>query len=433
MSSHFSAAVLSVGDELVLGQTLDTNSRWISQRLRDAGIMPVEHVTVPDDLARHVAALKRLAEEHQLVISSGGLGPTADDLTRQALAEAAGDTLVEDALALEDVRAFYASRGREMPALNRVQALRPSRGQSLPNLHGTAPGLFARVGACDVICLPGPPGELKPMFESQVTPRLRPPPGRTVATRALHCFGIGESDLATRLGPLMARGGELLVGTTASGGVVSCRLRYEGPLPRAMAEQELDRVEGELRAKADAYIFGDGDETLASAVVHRLASKGETLGTVESCTAGGLSSMVADVPGASSVLLGGLVTYSNALKSLLAGVSADLITVHGAVSGPIARAMAEGGVAALGVQHCLGITGIAGPTGGTPGKPVGTVYIARAERGASTEIRRFAFSGDRQAIREWSAKSGLAMLRMHLDGIRHVRLLRQHDEEPLRA
>lgn len=430
MTAHATAAILSIGDELTLGQTLDTNSKWLSERLRDLGIVPVEHVTVPDDLPRHVGALRRLAGEVDLILCSGGLGPTADDLTREALARAAGDVLVEDDLALAQVESFFAARGRAMPPINRAQALRPSRGTSLSNLNGTAPGLFATIGACDVLCLPGPPGEMRPMFEQQVLPRLRPPVGRTVRTRAMHCFGIGESDLATRLGPLMRREageGGVLVGTTASGGVVSVRMRYEGPIPAGRAEEAIDRIAADVRSVAGDFIFGSGDETLAGVVVAMLRSRGERLGVVESCTGGLLGAAITDVPGSSDVFAGGLVTYLDDLKVRSAGVPADVLAANGAVSSATAAAMAEGGLERLGTRHCLAITGIAGPGGATPGKPVGTVFIARARRGGTTDVRRFAMAGDRGAVREWSVRTALAMLRFHLAGLDAVKLLRQVD------
>lgn len=441
-AAHERAAILSVGDELSLGQTTNTNSRWIAERLTGAGILTVEHVTVADDEADLAATLRRLAAKTDLVIVTGGLGPTLDDLTREALARAMDDSLVEDAIALEQVQAWFVSRGRVMPELNRVQALRPARATSLPNLHGTAPGLHGRLDRCECFCLPGPPREMQPMFHAQVAPRLRPPPGRTIATRVLHTVGIGESDLATRLGPMMKREGDegVLVGTTASGGIVSVRLRYEGPLAPYDADNLLEKHMREVRVRAGAYVFGTGDDTLPGVIIKLLRDRGERVGAVESCTGGLLSGMLTDVAGSSQVFAGGLITYSNALKQSLAGVDAALFTPEGpgAVSRECALAMATGGLERLNVEHCLAITGIAGPGGAVPafgtrpGKPVGTVYIARASRQAgagrvSTEVRHFTMAGDRASVRDWSAKSALAMLRLHLVGAEELKLLRQVD------
>jgi nicotinamide-nucleotide amidase len=426
-TAHATAAMLSVGDELTLGQTLDTNSKWIAAALRDVGIVTVEHVTVPDDLAAHADALRRLASKVDLIVSTGGLGPTADDLTRQALSQAMGDRLIEDEVSLAQVRAWFSGRGREMPAINARQALRPASASALQNLYGTAPGLLATIGSCDVFCLPGPPGEARPMWNSCVVPRLRPPQERTVRTRVLHTFGIGESDLATRLGDLMARDRSPMVGTTASGGVVSCRLRYEGPLPPDDADALLESSAREVRARAGEFVFGEGDETLADAVLGLARAAGQTLGVVESCTGGMLGEMLTEPAGASSVFMGGLLTYSNAMKTALAGVESDLLgeAGPGAVSAETAASMARGGLDRLGVDHCLAVTGIAGPGGGSASKPVGTVWIALASRGREVDVRRFRMGGARGAIRDWACKAALAMVRQRLSGVGPVNLLRQ--------
>jgi len=438
--THARAAILSVGDELTLGQTLNTNSRWLAERLASLGILTVEHTTVPDDQAAQSAAIRRLATCVDLVIVTGGLGPTADDLTRHALADAMDDALIEDPLALAQVESWFAASGREMPLINRVQALRPRSAASLSNLNGTAPGLYAAFTTGDnsssIFCLPGPPREMMPMFEAQVLPRLAPPSGRTVRTRVLHCFGIGESDLATRLGPLMDRTRTPLVGTTASAGVVSCRIRYEGELSAEEADQALDDTERQVRGAAGDFIFGSGAQSLAEVVLTLLKERHQRLAVVESCTGGLLGALITDTSGASSAFEGGLVTYSNQLKQDLVGVDPKLLEQHGAVSSEVAQAMAVGGLKRLNADHCLAITGIAGPDGAVvasqtrPAKPVGTVYIARASKtgqGLSTESRHFRFFSDRHSIRDWSAKSALAMLRFHLLNLGHVRLLRQTD------
>lgn len=428
---HASAAILSVGDELLLGQTLDTNSQWLAARLRDLGILCTHFAAVPDDAQSHAAELVRLAAAADLVICTGGLGPTADDLTRAALAAALNEPLVEDPIALAQVEAFFAARSRAMPAINRVQALCPSSGRTLPNLHGTAPGLYAALHTADIFCLPGPPAEMKPMFESQVLPRLRPPPGRTVRTRALHCVGIGESDLATRLGELMERARVPLVGTTASGGIVSIRLRYEGPLPTAQADELLDASERDIRARAEPFVFGIDNDRLPAVILNLLKARTQTLGCVESCTGGLLSAALTDLPGASAVFRGGLTLYSNDLKSALADVEPAILHEHGAVSPQCALALAVGGLTRLHCDHALSITGIAGPDGAlpargpTPAKPVGTVFIAHAARDQPPHVRRFDFPGDRHAVRAWAVLSALAILRARLLSLPHTPLLRE--------
>ncbi len=433
--THARAAVLSVGDELTLGQTLDTNSQWLSQRLASLGITVACHVTVPDDLSAQTRALRELAGRVDLLICTGGLGPTADDLTRQALAGALGQELVEDPVSLEQVRAFFRSRGREMPAINAVQAQRPRSAMALANPVGTAPGLHAasRVGAnaCDVFCLPGPPKEMAPMFEAQVLPRLRLPQ-TTLIARAIHTVGIGESDLATRLGSLMARDRMPLVGTTASGGVVSVRLRYEGPLGNEDATALVDRDERAVRALAGPHAFGVGETSLAEAVVHAMREQRRTLALAESCTGGRLAGLITDVPGSSAVFLAGWVTYSNQAKARDLGVDEAMLGPGGpgAVSQEAACAMATGALARSGATDALGVTGIAGPGGGSQEKPVGTVHVALASRGeidVRVDARRFHLPGDRASVRAWGGTCALAMLWLRLAGAADTPLLRQVD------
>lgn len=409
----------------------------------DAGIVPIEHVTVPDDAQAHADTLLRLAHRVEVIICSGGLGPTADDLTRDALAKAMDDSLVEDPLALAQIEAWFASRGRTMSDLNRTQALRPTRARTIPNHYGTAPGLHATLHSklvpnqtssreCDVFCLPGPPREMAPMFDQYVLPRLAAPAGKTVRTRVLHTFGLAESELAQRLGDLMSRealaANKVLVGTTASGGVISIRMRYEGPLAPVEAENALDDTERQCRDLVGAYIFGRGTDTLASVVLALLKQSAQSLGTVESCTGGLLGAQITDVPGSSASFAGGLITYTNHLKSTLAHVPENNFSTDapGAVSRETAIAMATGGLETLGCTHTLAITGIAGPEGGSAKKPVGLVWIARASQGDNdVDCRAFQFSGDRANIREWSARTALAMAWQHLAGLPAMKLLRE--------
>jgi nicotinamide-nucleotide amidase len=421
--AHVTAAILSVGDELTLGQGLDTNSQWLSRQLVSLGILPVQHATVPDDLNAIRDAMLRLATAADLVISTGGLGPTADDLTRQALAAAMNEPLAEDPAALEQLRSWFAGRGRRMPEANRIQAQRPPSASLLQNAFGTAPGLRAALGPAGVeaFCLPGPPREVRPMFESQVRPHLRP--AREVATRAVHTFGLGESEVAERLGDLMARTHSPLVGTTVSGGVVTVRIRHEGR-GGAAAIAETEKA---IRDLVGPYVFGAGDDTLASVTLDLLKQRSHTVAVVESCTGGLLGALLTDVPGSSAAVRGGWITYSNDFKMRLVGVSESIFATGGpgAVSRECAQAMARGGLERSGSDWCLSITGIAGPDGGTSDKPVGTVWTALASRHREIETRRFVFAGERANIRDWAARSALAMLRFALAGTDRVRMLRQ--------
>lgn len=427
LSPHRSAAIISVGDEFTLGQKLDTNSQCLSQRLTSLGVRVREHLTVDDDEDAQVHALTRLAARADLIITTGGLGPTLDDLTRAALARASDDTLIEDAEALRDIRAWYASRQRVMPEVNRVQALRPSRAVMLANPFGTAPGLRARVASADVFCLPGPPREMMPMFESFVVSALRADPARTVITRVLQSVGLGESAIAMRFGDLMRRDRNPLVGTTASAGIVSCRVRYEGP-PGPDARRAVEDTLARIREVLGPAVFAEGDTTLAAHVIAAAIARRRTIACAESCTGGGLGHALTSVDGSSAAFLGGFLTYSNALKEHLLAVPADLLHAHGAVSAPCALAMAEGALARTGALIAASITGIAGPAGGSDRKPVGTVYVSIAWRDAlhnavHHDTRRFLFTGDRATVRQWAVLSALAMLRRAIEDFPDAPLL----------
>lgn len=430
MHAHRTAAILSIGDELTLGQTLDTNSRWLSSRLVDLGVMPRVHITVPDDRGAHARVLVELARGHDLIISTGGLGPTEDDLTRHALADAMGEALVEDAGALETLRRQASGRGVEITAHRRLQALRPAGASMIANSNGTAPGLRARLGGCEVFCLPGPPNEMRPMFESAVAPALEEwgrASGAAVATRVLHTYGLAEADVAARLGEMMRRGRNPTVGTTASGGMVSVRMRHEGE--GSAGAREIAACERAVRAALSPHVFGEGDDTLAGVVVRGLTERREKVMTIESCTGGGLAGAITALPGSSAVFDAGLVTYANEIKTMLCAVPRETLDAHGAVSAETARAMAEGALgtmAGASAHHALSVTGIAGPGGATPVKPVGLVYIARASRtggAVDVEVRRFQFTGTREDVRQRSVMSALAMLWFYLGGERVGRLL----------
>lgn len=433
---HDRAVILSSGDEIITGQLLDTNSRWLADQLVQRAILPIEHITVPDDLPALVGALRRACALAPLVVMSGGLGPTEGDLTRQALAEVMGEGLVPDPMAEGAIAGLLAARGREMTERQRRQALRPASAVCLPNLMGTAPGLHGVVkvdGAghapADVICLPGPPGELRPMWERAVLGLLRPDPARTIITRLLHVVGVPEADCVQRLGDLTRRDRPThlpLVGITASGGILTLRIRSSGSGGRAEGERFVDADVAAIRAVFGDHQFAEGAgvgyEVLARGVIDTLRQRAESLATVESCTGGMLGEIITTVPGASRVYLGGYVTYANAMKEAL-GVSAAALKTHGAVSAEVAREMATAGLERTGASWCLSITGIAGPPspgGATPQKPVGTVHIGMATRPASGGLhattRRFLFSGDRQDIRRRSCVSALAILHFALRG-----------------
>lgn len=424
--THRTAAILSIGDELILGQTLDTNSAWLSDQLFSRGVRVVEHVTVADDLPSHVGAIRRLAANVDLLISTGGLGPTDDDLTRRALADAMGEELAEDPESLAQIERSFRKAGRSLQDQNRSQALRPASARTLKNDNGTAPGIAAALHvdghSCDIYCLPGPPNELKPMFERFVVTALARDEKRIVRAHVLRTFGLGESDIASRLGDLMRRDANPLVGTTASDGVVSVRIRFEGEANEGEADQAIREAEKRVRDVLREAIFGVGEDTLASVVLDLLRANSQMVTTVESCTGGMVGQALTAIPGSSDAYAGGWVTYTNEMKMREVGAPAEALQQHGAVSEEVARAMAEGGLKAarqtvgMSVAHALAITGVAGPGGGSESKPVGTVWVALASESESTDARCFRFRGDRETIRRRSTQSALAMLWQRLTG-----------------
>jgi nicotinamide-nucleotide amidase len=410
------AAVLSVGDELVLGTTLDTNSRTVSIALRDAGFDVVEHRTVADDRAAIEAALRSLAAHASVIISTGGLGPTDDDLTRDALNEITdgGAAQVEDPVARIDLDAWFAGRGRAMAAINLRQALRPRSASIVRNLGGTAPGLAASIGGCRVFCLPGPPREMIPMLEGDVIPAIRPAGAPAIAKRTLGSFGIGESALAEMLGDRMRRGSEPAVGTTASGSIVSVQVVARG----ADAARRADDAVADCERAIAPYGFGTEDESLGSALLSACRARGRTLAVAESCTGGLVGGLLTAVAGSSDVFAGGWITYSNDLKRRLLGVPEAVLESHGAVSGECVLAMAAGACERSGATLAVAVSGIAGPAGGVPGKPVGTVWIGVHDAVAGNgRARRFEFPGPRDIVRDRAAKTALQLARWTLLGV----------------
>ncbi|MEI8198413.1 MAG: competence/damage-inducible protein A, partial [Phycisphaerae bacterium] len=417
------AIVLSVGDELVSGLTVNTNCAWISQQLAANGIKTSAHITVDDELGAITAAIKSACAEVggcDLLMISGGLGPTADDLTRDALAAALGDKLVEDAAALADLEAFFRVRNRPMTASNRVQALRPESAQCLPNSCGTAPGLAAKMGHTHIFVMPGVPREMKEMFTRTVLPQLQTTAGEelgeagqvTLASK-INTFGLGESALGEIIKDLMGRGANPAVGTTVHDGIVSVRIYATGT--RAEALEMTQRVREQVIQRLGDWVYGADDETLEWAVNRLLTAQHMTLATAESCTGGLLAQLVTAVPGASANFLQGWVTYANQAKIEELEVPAELITEQGAVSEPVALVMAQNARIKAGSDLALATTGIAGPDGGTPTKPVGTVWIALANAVGASAVGPI-FPGTREQIRLRAAQMALAILRWHLLG-----------------
>ncbi len=412
------AEIISIGSELVSGQGLDTNSRWLSQQLGALGIPVAFHTTVGDEMEDHLSAFRTAFERAELVIMTGGLGPTQDDLTREALARCAGVCLVEDAASLAAIAAMFARRGRVMAERNRVQALFPVGAEPLPNPIGTAPGIWMAIGRATIAALPGVPSEMKRMFQDEVVPRLRRlgSGGRYIVHRKINLFGKGESDIEARALDLTARGRIPEVGITASDATISFRITGVGATEEEA--QELIRPTADLiYERFGSLIVGEGTDDVAEGLFAQLARTRSTIATAESCTGGQIAQRLTAIPGVSAYYLGGAVSYSNESKTVLLGVPADLIAAHGAVSPEVAAAMAEGVRTRLGATIGISATGVAGPGGGTPEKPVGLVHLGLSTA-AGTQTRRLDIGAERPRdfIQLFAAKAALNWARLVLLG-----------------
>jgi nicotinamide-nucleotide amidase len=406
--------IISIGSELTSGQGLDTNSQWLSRRLAEIGIAVSWHTSVADDLADNVAALRIAIGRAGLVLVTGGLGPTQDDLTREALARLAGVELVLHAEWLERIRAMFARRARAMPERNRVQAMFPAGAEPIPNERGTAPGIWMQIGNSLVVAMPGVPSEMFAMFESAVKPRLlqRGLAGGLWVQRKLNCFGVGESALEEKLFDLTRRGHVPEVGITVSDATISLRILARGA-DRAAAEAQIAPVERTIRDRLGRLVFGTQDEDLHDVVVALLAQRRQSLATAEGVTAGLVARRLGQVAGASACFRGSLVAYDNRLKVEMLAVPQSLIDEHGAVSAPVAEAMATGCRTRFRTDLAISTVGIAGPGGGSADKPVGLVFVGLAWEGGTTS-HSFSWIGTRAEVQSRTAKLALNQVRLHL-------------------
>lgn len=404
--------LINTGSELLIGRVLNTHQQWLGRQLADAGYPLAQQQTVPDTGNAIAAAVAAALKRAKLVIVTGGLGPTSDDLTRQRIAELLNAPLAEDAAITERITSHFAKRNRPMPSSVLVQAQVPAGAIVLPNDHGTAPGLILQKpdeGGW-LILLPGPPRELQPMYTAQVVPWLAEnlPPKKPVHLCTLRTMGVGESLIEEKLQPALAEplAAGLELGFCARMGEVDVRLVAHGEGGAALVEAATAIAAREL---ADC-VYGRGEETLEKIIVQLLTQRGQTVAVAESCTGGLIAHRLTNVPGASAVFLAGLCTYSNEAKQEVLKVPAETIATHGAVSEPTARAMAEGARAVTGADYALATTGIAGPSGGTPDKPVGTVHIACASAAGTTAEHRCHFT-DRATFKQLISQVALNELR----------------------
>lgn len=407
------AEIIAVGSELLTPQRLDTNSLFLTEQLNNLGVEVVLKMVVGDDRERLAEAVRGAVARSEIVILTGGLGPTEDDVTREAVAAALGRRLVFRADILEWIEQRFRRVGRRMAEINRRQAYVIEGAEAWRNDNGTAPGLWIEREGRVLVLLPGPPAELQPMFLRDCLPKLeRLVPRQVIRTRVYRVAGMPESDLDQLISPVYRRYANPVTTILAAPGDIQIHLRA-----RCDAFEEAERLLGELGGQIEALlgdrIYSRNGESLEAVVGAQLRRRGATLSVAESCTGGLLAGRITEVPGSSDYFVGGFLTYSNDLKVKLLGVPQALIDQHGAVSEPVAQAMAAGARERTGSTFALSVTGIAGPSGGTEAVPVGTVCIGLAHPGGA-EARRFRFLGDRARVRAVAVQTALDLLRRGL-------------------
>ncbi len=410
-----SAEIVTIGTEMLLGDLVDTNTAWISQRLAELGVAIYRHTTVGDNPERIIDALREASSRSTLVITTGGLGPTSDDLTNACLSTMTGREMVEYPEAREHVDRMFEKFGRKPTANNYKQALFPKGTELIPNPVGTAMGALVWWEGTLFATLPGVPTEMKSMFEETLEPLIRDRSQGRIVSKTLHFAGIGESALAEKVQDFLDATDPTVAPLAGQG-----RVRLRITTRAATEEEALDKispVEKEVIARLADYYFGQGDETLEGAVARLLEERDATLALAESCTGGLLAKRLTDMPGSSAYFTEGLVTYSNEAKERLLGVPHATILEHGAVSDAVARAMAEGARKVSGADYGLSVTGIAGPDGGTEEKPVGLVFvgISDAEDTFAEKLDLTAWARSRDAIRERSTNRAFDLLRLRLE------------------
>lgn len=410
-----SAEILTIGTEILLGDIVDTNSAWISGRLADLGVSIFRHTTVGDNPKRIVNAMREAASRADLVITTGGLGPTSDDLTNECLAELAGVRMVEYPEARRHIDEKFRKFGRKPSPSNYKQALLPEGTEMIPNPLGTAPGALLAAGGAVFATLPGVPSEMKGMFEDTLAPFVRERSDGVIVSRTLWFIGIGESALAERVQEFLDAE-DPTVAPLAGQGKVRLRITTRKK-SREAALATIEPVEREILSRLGENFFGYDNETMESAVARLLTERGLTLALAESCTGGLIAKRLTDLPGSSAFLVEGLVTYSNRSKERLLGVRHETLLAHGAVSAETAREMAEGARRGAETDFGLSVTGVAGP-GGTQEKPVGLVWVglSDADGTQAKKLDLSAWARSREAIRERTANLALDYLRQRVEG-----------------
>ncbi len=407
------AEIIAIGSEMLTPFRLDTNSLWLTERLNSMGVEVKLKTVVGDDEARLEETVRDAMKRSEIVIATGGLGPTEDDITRKIFARVLKRQLILEDAILEKIRARFARRNMPMPEINARQALVIHGAQILENNNGTAPGMLITEGKCTVVLLPGPPREMKPIFDASVAPVLKQRAGdMLIVRRTLSIFGLTESATDELAAPIYTKYRNPSTTILFKDGQIELHLTAQAR-GESEAVKLLDELGGRLDEVLGEYVFSRNNETLEEVVGQSLKMRGYTLATAESCTGGLLAGRITDVPGSSEYFLEGVVSYSNEAKIDLLGVPKKWIKTHGAVSEQVAGAMAAGIRKRAGSTFGVGVTGVAGPGGGSPEKPVGLVYITLAD-GSQTTTRKFIFPGDRQFIRTLSVNAALDMVRRRI-------------------
>lgn len=405
------AEILCVGTELLLGDIVNTNAAYLSRQLAELGIHVYRHTAVGDNPARLKKALEAAFAEADLVITSGGLGPTYDDLTKETVASYFGREMELHEESLETIRSYFARTGRVMTKNNEKQAMMPKGAIVFPNHYGTAPSLALCSEEKTVIMLPGPPGELCPIFREQILPYLKSRRSSVLVSKNIHIFGMGESAVETCLRDLMTKASNPTVAPYCKEGEVRLRVTAESDTEidaAAMCDEVIEKIRS---TEVGPYIYGIDVDSLEQAVILFLRQNGLRLACAESCTGGLIAKRITDIAGCSDVFLGGCVTYANEAKERLLGVSHHSLETFGAVSEQVAREMARGVRERLGADIGISATGIAGPGGGSAEKPVGTVYIGISTKHGE-QVRKLSLSSmrSREYIRLVSASNAYDMI-----------------------
>src|SRR5579872_693327 len=406
------AEIIAVGSELLTPDRVDTNSLFVTARLNQLGIEVTRKTVVGDDLAPLRGAFEDAAKRVELIIASGGLGPTEDDRTRDAVADLLGRKLSQDPAVMRKIEERFQKIRRPMSTVNARQALVPEGATVLDNDRGTAPGLWIESSGRIFILLPGPPHELKAMFGTQVEPRLaRLSTGVRLLGRELRVAGMGESDVDQRIAPIYTRHDDVQTTILTAPGEIQIHLRM-WTTDAAAADRQLQDIQESIVLTLGEAVFTTAGESMEEVVARELTLRHATIATAESCTGGLLAERLTRISGSSAYFLGGVVSYSNTLKSAWVDVPAEIIESRGAVSAEVAVALADGIRRRTGATLGVGITGVAGPTGGTPEKPVGTVHVAIADASGSKE-RGVHFPGERDRIRWQASQTALDLVRRY--------------------